>query len=677
LSLGRLLLLAGYTNLTLFLLISVDAPISTSHFVDDLGFRSAWISIVQIPIIFLLSTKRGGISTINISYDRINWVHKWIGRMLMVSATTHVAIMKSSISMQDIIMSQDKGATVVLYGMGAYVSLVWITLTSVLPLRKWSYRAFYINHWISTLLFLIIIFQHVPKHARAPVYLAFGIVALDKLISIVSFLRTNISVRTLENDYVRFGRTSRAVLVKGYPVEFMEPHITSVSAHTEDTVVTLRVLNVPFSWKPGQHVRLYIPALGLCEMHPFTPVNCSDASPPPPLPPRRGRDVESANFISSLSAPSRSSEMVLMVRPYSGLTRRLAEYHSEWLSLPCPNASLPSTTLTAYLDGPYGSPPSWQDYESIILVATSTGVSFILSIMDCLEQLCFSNSSQLKTRTVRFIWVVRHIDPQFELSVSDLLDRYSTMLHDTGVVIETEYFVTCPESEVKAKLTEYDPFAHLRRPTSRSSVKKPPLTIRHPDDIYNEWDEEVRRAEELEAMEDSKDFDPFVDDFETQECYGEDGYESDGGSTLNDEDDDRDSRRNSNTFSDVGSTTDETVALNPIRPLASPIRPIATEMAIPSSRSCKCAIVQYQRSKLRPSTKSSLKFSRTSHGYRPNMSRILSSAIGHTTQAKTMVAVCANSEISRQARSTVAWVNKQFALGRCEADVDIFIEEFV
>jgi hypothetical protein len=646
--------------------------------VDDLGFRSAWVSIVQIPLVFLLSTKRGGVSIINISYDQINWVHRWTGRLLFVSATTHVAVMKSSISIKDIIMSQDKGATVVLYGLGAYMSLIWITLTSVLPLRKWSYRAFYVNHWASTLMFLIIIFQHVPKHARAPLYLAIGIVAFDKLISAISFLRTNISVRTLENNYARFGRApGRKMLVKGYPVEFMEPHITTVSAHNEDTVVMLRILNVPFSWKPGQHVRLYIPALGLCEMHPFTPANCSDASPPPPLPPRRDRDIESASFISSLSVPLRSSEMVLMVRPYSGLTRRLAEYHSEWLSRPCPNASLPSTSLTAYLDGPYGSPPAWEDYESIILVATSTGVSFILSIMDCLEQLCFSDSSQFKTRTVRFIWMVRHIDPQFELSVSELLDRYSTMLQETGVVIETEYFVTCPESEVKAKLTDYDPFAHLRRPILRSLAERPALTIRHPDEIYNEWDEEVRRAEELEAMEDMKEFDPFVDEYEIQETYGEDGYESDGGSTLNDEDVDPDSRRNSNTFSDVGLTIDETAALNPTRPLSSPVCPVVTEKAVSQLRCCECAIVQYQRSKLRASSKNSLKFGRISHGSRPNMSRILSSAIGHTTQAKTMVAVCANPEISRQARSTVAWINKEFALGRCEADVDVFIEEFV
>jgi hypothetical protein len=234
--------------------------------------------------------------------------------------------------------------------------------------------------------------------------------------------------------------------------------------------------------------------------------------------------------------------------------------------------------------------------------------------------------------------------------------------------------VTCEQSEVKAKLTDYDPFAHLRRSTHKSLAKKPPLTIRNPEEIYHEWDEEVRRAEELEAMEDMEEFDPFIDKYEAQESYEGDGYESDGGSTLNDEEDNQEGPRKSNTFSDIG-LTDETTALNSTPPLSSPVRPIAIEET-PSSHSCECAIVQYQRSKLRPSTKSSLRFSNITHGARPDISGIVSSAIGHTTQAKTMVAVCANAEISRQAKHAVARINREFALGRCEADVDIFTEEF-
>ena len=54
--------------------------------------------------------------------------------------------------------------------------------------------------------------------------------------------------------------------------------------------------------------------------------------------------------------------------------------HADWLSLPCPNASRPSSSLTAFIDGPYGNAPAWEEYENLVLVATSSGVSFMLSI---------------------------------------------------------------------------------------------------------------------------------------------------------------------------------------------------------------------------------------------------------------------------------------------------------
>lgn len=76
----------------------------------------------------------------------------------------------------------------------------------------------------------------------------------------------------------------------------------------------------------------------------------------PPLLPPRGHDIERRNSRTAVSSKP-SNDIVLMVRAHSGATRRLKNYHSKWLTPRCQNASTPSmaTTLTAYIDGLYGS----------------------------------------------------------------------------------------------------------------------------------------------------------------------------------------------------------------------------------------------------------------------------------------------------------------------------------
>ncbi|KZM21608.1 oxidoreductase [Ascochyta rabiei] len=671
------------------LLLSVDAPASTLHFADDVAFRAAWITITQVPLVFFLSTKRGPINILaGIPYDKINWLHKWVGRFIFISATTHVIIMKSSISVVDILLSHNKGVTVVRYGIASYFLLIWTAVSSILPIRRWSYRAFYINHWISTLAFLMVVLQHVPKYATTPIYMAFGFVALDKISIFVSILWINVSVRPLQPRLAKFRRApGRARLVKGYPVEMLEPHNLSAPTDVKESTTMIRVCNVPISWRPGQHVRLYLPALGAFEVHPFTPANCSSIAVPPPLPPRGSQDIERRRSASSTSS-NRSSDMSLMIRAHSGLTRRLKEFHTEWLRLPCPNATVSAmaTSLTAYVDGPYGNPPVWENFENLVLIATSTGVSFALSIMDYLEQLCFSDVSKLRTQRIRFIWIVRHMDPQFEASVAELLRRYSTMMRDSGVQIETDFYVTCSQSEIKSSMAEIDQFAHLRPRLSRYGSGDRMLTIRNPDEIYDEWEEEERQWAEMEALEElqMKEIDPFVDTYDASSIYSKDGdragpYEGDGyaaseTSTLLDGGNDEQSGRPSNTFSEVRLTFDETAVLDVTRPLSSPLQSPSLPRRKPSQKTCQCALVQYQRRKLRDPAKSS--FDSTSYGVRPDIARIISGVVESDQHDKLMVAVCANNSVSRQANKAVSQAKFAFARGQRATDVEVFTEGF-
>ncbi|CAO2648743.1 Nn.00g096920.m01.CDS01 [Neocucurbitaria sp. VM-36] len=668
-TLGCLLFKVFYMTIAVSILTGVDASILTPHFLDDVAFRAAWLTLTQIPLVYFLSSKRGLLNIIaGFSYERINHIHRWAGRIMFLSATIHMAIMNSSISMRDILHSHDKSMSVVRYGFGAYSLLAWIAVTSVLPLRAWSYRAFYINHWISTLAFLVIIFVHVPSHARTPTCLATVFVALDKLLVSLLFFRNNFSIRSLKHKFAKFRRgPGRDLLVAGYPVEMTAPSLVTLGLprQTKDSTTIIRICNLPFTWKPGQHVRLYIPALGALEMHPFTPANCS-VMPPPPLPPRMNRGRENFGLINT-ALQAQISEMMLMIRAHSGFTRRLGEYYAEWLTRPCPNASELPSTLTAYIDGPYGSPPAWELYENLVLIGTSSGVSFILAIVDHLEQLCFTGNGELKTKTVTFMWITRHVDPQLEEMVQGLLLRYSTILRESNITVEADFYTTCLDSDIGPRMIQHDPFSHLRRQRGVNLICRPALKIRNPSEIYEEWSREAQ-METLNSEE--------VELFMSGECdSARNSFESDGISEISTLVEGRmENESDADPFSDAYATGARDAAY---RPLLTPLPPSLQGTArVPHQslevQSCHCAVIQHQRQKLG----SFRRYDTITRNFstRPNISQKLSDVISQTSTGATMVAVCSNENIVRAAQSTVARMNLDCALGRRKGRVEIFVE---
>jgi hypothetical protein len=635
--LGRIITIALYMSISLYLLTLVDAPILSSHFVDDVAFRAAWVSLTQIPLVYFLSAKRGPINLLaGMSYERINWAHRWVGRMLLLSATVHVGIMKSSISTKDILQSHDSGMSVVRYGIATYAILVWIAVSSIIPLRRLCHRFFYINHYISTLVFLVIALQHVPTYARIPIYLASSIVALDKVLVAYFFLRNNISL-TPSRRFVRARSTRK--FIAGHPVHMTtpSPSIATLATPVSDSTTVIRIADIPFTWKPGQHIRLTIPSLSLTS-HPFTPANCS-AMPPPPLPPRK--DIESG----STTQPRQKSDMLLLVKAKTGLTQRLAVYHTSWLARPCPNASSPpEDTLTAYIDGPYGLTPDWHTFPHLVLVSSSSGISFSLAILDHLEQLCFTSDAILTTH-ITLLWTTRHLDPVFESTITSTLARCASTLHDFGITLTASFWHTCPCS---AERRACDVFAHLRPAVVRRVSERPELRIRHPDEIYEEWERAEAEEEEWAAK---GDMGPFV--------LHTGGYESDeeerssvGTAQWSADEEDP--------FADQHEVHDE--AYRPLPP------PVSVQARV-EEEGCRCALIQHQRGTV-GATEKGAEWIVQRFGARPDVQGLL----GSLREERTMVAVCANDAVGRDVSVVAARVNGEVARGRRQGRVHVHIE---
>ncbi|KAF2181584.1 hypothetical protein K469DRAFT_752784 [Zopfia rhizophila CBS 207.26] len=639
-SLGQVSLVTFYTITIILLIVSVNAPKFSSHFVDDIAFRAAWISLTQVPLLYFLATKRGPLNLLAaISYERINWFHRWAGRILLLSATVHMAIMMYSISLYEVIKSMDHGMAIVRYGMGAYGTILWIVLTSILPLRRWSYRLFHTNHVASTAVFLWVLYKHVPTYARNLVKLALCIILFDKCLSWIIFLRTNIRIRRL--------RTKSRLLVLGFPVELTVPepaHITlPYGVDVTESTTILKLHSLPISWMPGQHLRLYLPKLGLCEIHPFTPATCCSSSTSSTSPDIKVADVERAQQ-NQTSSPFQSNDMTLLIRSQAGITRRLSRFYSRWLSSPCPNSTQSHQGLAALIDGPYGVTPSWADYENLILIATSTGVSFTLSIMDYLSRISALAHERLHTRKITFVWITRHLEPRFDATVTKMLTAHTVQLRAASINVSVEVYVTCTESNA----CEKGGSPGLQTQPARRNYKLPnwPLTI------YT-----------------GASLDSPIETGNSYETFRSSSIDSES-STLIDED--------PLILPELSSahTPPPLPPRNPRRLLSSFSFAEGTSSTLAFSEcgvdTCKCNLI---RPKSVPSSSSSHLPHRT-YGSRPNISLIVSSAAPRFGTSRTMVAICANQSIMSQTRNLVAQMNFDYAFRRREAGISIFTEGF-
>jgi hypothetical protein len=94
LPIGHWLLLAIYWTTILVMLwsntiLKPKDPMYAYHW-EKVGFRAAWVTITQIPLVYLLSTKANPLTFFTgFSYERINWLHRWIARTVFLTAIVH------------------------------------------------------------------------------------------------------------------------------------------------------------------------------------------------------------------------------------------------------------------------------------------------------------------------------------------------------------------------------------------------------------------------------------------------------------------------------------------------------------------------------------------------------------------------------------------------------------
>jgi ferredoxin-NADP reductase len=357
-SLGKCLLLGCYWTVILIMLWSnvILAPGSVNYGYkwEIVGFRAAWISVTQIPLIYCLSCKINVISLITgISYERLNWLHRWVSRTLFLTVIVHWSFFFTEWSLADFVQMEFEMMPMVKWGFASWGVMGFMVLTSFGFFRSKIYEIWVLQHIATAGLLLFLIHTHLPSYATYNVWIAIGFVAFDRISRVVLVL--------VRNLHIFKGRRSLGHAL-GY---------SATVRQLSDQHLHIVIDNVNFSWKAGQHIYLSIPRVGLLENHPFTIAN---------------------TFQSPASSDSQQSiELYIKVR--SGFTRRLYKMCS---------GDNPTRSFHAFVSGPWGSSPSLDRFDSLVIMATGTGISYAMPILES------AVNRETRIRRLSFVWVIRH-----------------------------------------------------------------------------------------------------------------------------------------------------------------------------------------------------------------------------------------------------------------------------
>ncbi|EIW76078.1 iron reductase [Coniophora puteana RWD-64-598 SS2] len=366
LSLAEFFIGAGYIAMLItFAFINTTNLESQKFDVHYWAHRCGHLAACQVPFLAALGAKNNLVSLVTgVSYERLNFVHRVLARgvlmLLLIHAggETHVHVNAGLFP----IYIQEAWLRL---GITAVSSLFLLFLISLRPIRSRFYEFFFFSHLVLAFIFIIGAYFHTKAQVGDfwlwPAFVFWG---LDRLIRFVRLVVFNHSY---------FG---------------LKTGTGTMDASTElmaDNLVRIRMKRPPhFHWSAGQTAFLIMPAVSTLpfEAHPFT----------------------IASIDSSLFAPEQFGEedasvaplwkeLVFLVNVHGGFTKRLKE------------TATAKGEVKVFVDGPYGPSPELGCYNTCILVAGGSGVSYTLPVLLNIIEAARNNVSQC-TR-VLFFWSVR------------------------------------------------------------------------------------------------------------------------------------------------------------------------------------------------------------------------------------------------------------------------------
>ncbi|KAF2465900.1 ferric-chelate reductase [Lindgomyces ingoldianus] len=443
---------------------------------EDIGYRTGFVSIGQLPLIFLLAGKNNVVGYLSgISHERLNWLHRWCARCLLVTVTIHMGYFFADWAPYNYIGTQLKENTLVWKGVVAWAMLVWIVFSSMTPIRGWCYEVFVLQHLASFAVLIGFIYIHTPAEVHIYIWLPVGLFFFDRVVRALRVLYANISL--FHPKQRKAGQMSSFWACKA---EFTPlPHKT--------TRITIH--NPPISWTPGQHVFLSCHSIVPLQSHPFT-----------------------------IASIPEDGKMEFLVKAETGGTKRFFRHAEKTHGLSA--SSERSRAKTVAIEGPYGFIRPLRQFDSIVLLAGSTGATFTVPLLrDVLQgwkdnadptqqqsSSFFKTPKGAATRHVRFIWVVKSRSQLgwFSEQLSAVWSDFQTVQQASrDIKLEMTVYITCDDSFTeghKALLSSITAPNSDPLPKKQREPQRGPVELRGRTPSLNEKEKAQDSKEEVKEV---------------------------------------------------------------------------------------------------------------------------------------------------------------------------------
>ncbi|KAI0029304.1 hypothetical protein K488DRAFT_56673 [Vararia minispora EC-137] len=400
---------AGYFVLvwTWCLINTTNVQTGEKFNIKYLGNRAATIVSSQLSLVVALGMRNNIIAALTgISFEKLNYLHRMFARILTPAIWLHAGCKVRPPFEIASLHNPDMAC-----GLLAIASFTALWAFSWGPLRRRAYELFYLFHFLTVFLLLIGAYLHARSFELGYYILpALGLWALDRLLRVIRIFIFNHGYFGLTSGTDTFDATAELITSDVVRLRFRRP------SHLH--------------WEPGQNAWLTMPGVSALpfESHPFTIATVDS-----PL--ESGTSTEKDELQPT---PAKGKELTFIIQTRRGFTRRLQQIAST------------SGTLKVLFDGPYSLPPRLAYYDTVVLFAGGTGISFTCPLFVDLVHKARRDPSYC--RSAIFVWAIR--DPELIGAVYDdliqaLKDSPSTLCLSVRIHVTRIHGVTLPVSDAE------------------------------------------------------------------------------------------------------------------------------------------------------------------------------------------------------------------------------------
>ncbi|KAL8648105.1 MAG: hypothetical protein Q9210_005174 [Variospora velana] len=339
---------------------------------NHLRNRTGTLSVVNlIPLVILAGRNNPLISILNISYDNFNLIHRWFGRIVVLQALAH--------TLAEVIKIVDRGgwrtlnvafqnSQMLLTGLVATIAVVAITLQSCAAVRHAFYETFLHLHIIFVIVTLAFLWKHLENTYPQNYLLAMIVFwAFERFTRLVFLVYRNVG---------REGTKAELELLPG-----------------DACRVTLKIAR-PWTFQPGQYAFITVPSVGLWTSHPFSIAWSHNVNETMQQDSEKGYKISAEDILANTTD---QTNMSLIIRRRSGFTDKLFEKAERSTS--------GITTITAYVEGPYGGHAVLHSYGTVMIFAGGVGITHQVSYVR--DLVAGYASGTVAARKVILVWVIQ------------------------------------------------------------------------------------------------------------------------------------------------------------------------------------------------------------------------------------------------------------------------------